>query len=161
MRNLLIPVVASAMCGLAGCGQKTPPPVQPAAVLPPTIGIDPAGVDHGVAPGDDFDAYANGGWRAVTEIPADRSSTGTFLKVIQLAEQRQQQLVQGIAAGKPAPGSDDARIADYYAAFMDVAGIEARGTAPVKAQLDAIAAIADKSALSAELVLLYVPMSIR
>ncbi len=81
----------------------------------------------------------------------DRASTGMFLKVFNLAEQRQQQLVQAIAASKPAAGTDEARIADYYSAFMDTAGIESRGIAPVKLQLDAIAAIADKSALSAQL----------
>src|SRR5262249_7372321 len=107
--------------------------------------------DKAVAPGDDFDAYANGAWRNATQIPEDRSSTGTFYKVFALGEQRQQELVQGIVAAKPAAGSDEARIAAYYNAFMDEAGIEARGLAPLQPQLDAIGAIADRAQLSKHL----------
>ena len=42
-----------------------------------------AGLDKAVAPGDDFDEYANGGWRKNAQIPDDRSSTGVFLEVFQ------------------------------------------------------------------------------
>ena len=35
-------------------------------------------MDKSVDPGDDFFAYANGGWMKSTEIPADRSSFGIF-----------------------------------------------------------------------------------
>jgi putative endopeptidase len=115
------------------------------------IGIDVAGIDKATAPGDDFDAHASGAWRAATAIPDDRSSVGTFYKVFTLAEQRQKELLDGILAAKPAAGSDEARIATYYAAFMDVAGIESRGIAPLKAQLARIDAINDRNALAARL----------
>ena len=36
--------------------------------------IDVAGMDRSVDPGDDFYAYANGGWMKTTQIPPDRSS---------------------------------------------------------------------------------------
>ena len=39
-------------------------------------GIDLAGMDKSVAPGDDFNAYTNGGWIKATPIPADKSSYG-------------------------------------------------------------------------------------
>ena len=58
----------------------TTPATTPAPAAP-TSGIDLAGIDKAVQPGDDFDQYANGTWAKVTEIPADRSSTGTFLKI--------------------------------------------------------------------------------
>jgi putative endopeptidase len=134
---------------LAACA-RAPQPAQ-SAVAAPTIGIDQAGMDRAVSPGDDFEAHANGVWRKTTEIPADRSNTGTFFKAFVLAEERQKQLVQGIATGKPAVGSDEARIADYYTAFMDEAGIEARGRAPLQTQLAAIGAIADRTQLAAQL----------
>ena len=44
-------------------------------------GIDLEYVDGAVHPQDDFFQYFNGKWLATTEIPADRSSTGSFLKV--------------------------------------------------------------------------------
>jgi len=40
------------------------------------IGVDLAFRDLAVKPGDDFEGYANGGWRSATEIPPDRSSIG-------------------------------------------------------------------------------------
>ena len=43
---------------------------------------------------------------------------------------------------------DARKIGDFYASFMDEGGIEAKGLTPLKPQLDAIAAIQDKKALS-------------
>jgi putative endopeptidase len=115
------------------------------------IGVDTSGIDRAVKPGDDFDAYANGAWRARTEIPADRSSTGVFLTVFKKAEAANAAIIKNAGDARPAPGTDQRRIADYYAAFMDTPGIEARGLAPVQADLAAIAALKDKAALSAML----------
>ena len=141
--------------GLAACEKAAPPAAEAPAAAPapatPAIGIDLAGIDKTVKPGDDFEAYANGAWAAKAEIPADRSSIGSFLVAFEKAEQRQKELVQGLAAGKPAAGSDEARIADFYNAFMDEAGIEAKGLAPLQPELDAIGAIADKTALATKL----------
>ncbi|RFP59028.1 M13 family peptidase [Luteimonas weifangensis] len=122
----------------------------PTAATPaaPAIGIDLAGIDKTVAPGDDFDAYANGAWRRTAVIPADRASTGIFLQVFQAAEQRNADLVKAIAASNPAAGSDERRIADYYAAYMDEAAIERAGLKPVQGEIDQANAIADKVALA-------------
>ena len=49
---------------------------------------------------------------------------------------------------RPAAGSETAKIADYYASYVDTGGIDAKGLAPIKPELDAIAAIADKTALA-------------
>jgi putative endopeptidase len=120
-----------------------------ATLAAPTAGgVDLAGRDTQVKPGDDFEAYANGGWRARTEIPADRSSTGTFLDVFKKAEARTADIVQGLTRSKPAAGTDARRIADDYAAFMDTAGIETRKLAPVQPELTQIAALKDKAALA-------------
>jgi putative endopeptidase len=137
---------------LAACdrGPATPDPATSAAEAPaaPASGIDLAGMDTSVPPGEDFEAYANGTWRRTAQIPADRSSTGVFLTVFEKAEQRNKELVQGLAAGQPAAGSDERRIADYYLAYMDEAGIEARGLAPLQPELDRIAAIEDGKELA-------------
>ena len=151
-------LLAMAICACVACS-RTPTPsaddaaAPPAAATPaaPVIGIDLAGLDKSVQPGDDFEEYANGGWRKTAEIPADRSSTGMFLKVFEKAEQRTAELVQQVAASNPAAGSDQRRIADYYAAFMDEAAIEKAGLAPVQAEIDSANAIADKAALAKEL----------
>ena len=51
-----------------------------AAVAPAAgteLGIQTAWMDTAVKPGDDFYGYANGGWMAKTEIPADRSNVAS------------------------------------------------------------------------------------
>jgi putative endopeptidase len=112
------------------------------------IGVDVAGLNKQVNPGDDFDEYANGGWRARTEIPADRSSTGVFLEVFNKAEANNAAIVQAALKANAARGTDQRRIADWYNAFTDTAAIEQRGLAPLGAELDAIARLADRKALS-------------
>jgi putative endopeptidase len=125
-------------------------PVLFAAPPPPTkaIGVDPALRDLAVKPGDDFDAYANGAWRKKTEIPADRASTGVGFEVFQKAEKRNADLVREAGAGKPASGTPQRMIADYYAAYMDTAGIEKRGLTPLKERLAKIAGIKSKTDLA-------------
>ena len=99
MRVLRPTLLAIALCACVACDRAptadTAAPADAAATAPaaPVIGIDLAGIDKSVQPGDDFDQYANGTWRANAEIPADRSSTGIFLQVFQKAEQRTADLV--------------------------------------------------------------------
>lgn len=114
----------------------------------PSAGVDLAGLDHDVKPGDDFDAYANGGWRKTASIPDDRSSTGVFLDVHQRAERRNAELIQSLAAIQPVPGTNPRRIADYYAAYMDEANVEKLGFAPLRPQLARLDAIGSKFELA-------------
>src|SRR5437764_6216657 len=95
-----------------------------------TIGINPAYRNTAVKPGDDFEEYANGGWRKSAEIPADQPRTGAAFEVFQRAEQRNADLVREVGAGNPQHGTPEAMIADYYAAFMDTVNIEKRGLDP-------------------------------
>lgn len=111
-------------------------------------GLDAAGMDTTVRPGDDFYRYANGNWQRRTHIPPDRSSYGAFNIAAEHAEQQLIAVVHGAAAAHPSAGSDLHRIGDYYVAFRDTAAIAARGTAPIRPLLDSIAAIRDRVALA-------------
>ncbi|MGN6323298.1 MAG: M13 family metallopeptidase [Dyella sp.] len=115
------------------------------------IGIDLKSIDHSVKPGDDFFHYANGDWVKTTQIPADRSGTGTFLHVYELAEKQTSTLIRNVAQGHAAPGSSERKIADYYAAYMDEAGIEKHGLAPLKPEFDRIDAIKTRDDLASVL----------
>jgi putative endopeptidase len=108
-----------------------------------SVGIDLAGMDRLVAPGDDFNSYANGGWSKVTAIPADKSNYGSW--AVRQDETRKDllTLIQESAAN-PATR----KIADYYTTYMDEAAIEAKGAAPIQPQLATIAAIADRHNLA-------------
>jgi putative endopeptidase len=126
-RWILAAAVAAALCGSSAL-----------AATQGDIGLDLAGVDHAVKPGDDFFAYANGNWLKTAQIPADRSSTGTFLKIFEQTEQHTADLIRNARGDHAAPGSNERRIADYYAAYMDEANIEKLGLKPLKPELEAI-----------------------
>ena len=129
-----------------GCSPKPQSSSAEATSLPK--GIDTAGMDTSVAPGDDFYAYANGGWTKATEIPADKPTYGVISILIDRTRQQTVDIIQD-PANTGANASVDARkIGDFYASFMDEGGIESKGLRPLKPQLDAIAAIQDKKALS-------------
>jgi putative endopeptidase len=123
-----------------------------AIAVPPepakAIGVNLALRDLEVKPGDDFEAYANGAWRKKTEIPADRSSTGVDFEVFQKAEKRNADLIRDAGAGKPAAGTPQRMIADYYAAYMDTTGIEKRGLAPLKERFARIDGIKSRTDLA-------------
>lgn len=115
------------------------------------VGVDLAGIDRSAAPGDGFDQYANGAWRTAHPIPADRSSIGSFLTAALLVEQRNNEIITGAARGNPAAGTNERRIADYYAAYLDRATIDRRGVEPLQPHLQRIAAISNRQQLSAAL----------
>ena len=108
-------------------------------------GIDVAGMDKSVDPGDDFFSYANGGWLKAVQIPSDRPAYGAFDVIAEKVRERTADLIRG--AGK----SNDAeakKIGDYYDAFMSEDAIEKKGLTPIKAELDEIGRLADKTALA-------------
>ncbi|HEV2227588.1 MAG TPA: M13 family metallopeptidase [Steroidobacteraceae bacterium] len=133
---------------MAACAAPAAPtaPAAPAA----TRGIDLAGIDRAVAPGNDFFRYANGSWLRSTEIPADRSSYGTAAVLAELNTRRTVALIRRAAASAPA-GSEARKIGDYYASFMDEARIEELGLEPLAPELARIDAIADRKELARSL----------
>ncbi|MDR3685330.1 MAG: M13 family metallopeptidase N-terminal domain-containing protein, partial [Geothrix sp.] len=114
-----------------------------------TFGFDLAGMDRSVAPGDDFGQYANGTYLKNLVIPSDKSNYGMFTKLRDLSQERTRLIVEAAAARKDAqPGSEAQKVGDFYASFLDEAAIEAKGLAPLKPHLDAIAAIHSRAELA-------------
>jgi endothelin-converting enzyme/putative endopeptidase len=113
-----------------------------------THGIAVANIDRSVKPGDDFYLYANGDWINRTEIPADRARIGVFSKLDEMSSKRTAALIEEAAKGKAPAGTGARKIADLYNSYMDEAGIEAKGLAPLKPLLEGIADIRDKKELA-------------
>jgi len=111
-------------------------------------GIAVANMDGAVKPGDDFYQYANGAWIKRTEIPPDRSRIGVFTGLADLSDKRTAALIEEAAKADAPAGSNTRKIADLYNSYMDEATIEAKGLAPLRSQLEAIAAIHDQRALA-------------
>lgn len=119
---------------LAVAGAPTSPPM-----------IEPWGYpldafDLSVRPGDDFYAFANGGWLAATEIPSDRSGTGFSVDMRDRNDARIAEIIAALSAANPAPGTNAQKISDLYNDFMDTAAIEAAGLEPLGQDLADITA---------------------
>jgi predicted metalloendopeptidase len=143
-RSILI-AVASAFA-LAACSNLTGNHAEGPSGT--DAGINTAWMDKSVTPGDDFYGYADGGWMRATEIPADRSNIGGFWMADQERERNTRALFDELLKGNAAANTDDGKIANYYRAYFDTDAIDRAGLAPAKADLDAIAAIADKRQLA-------------
>ncbi len=147
MRTLSRAGTALAVVTLALSPALAKPVAKPATAKPAgkpelgTFGVDQTAMDKRVAPGDDFYKFVNGAWAQRTEIPADRSSWGAFAILRNLSDERTRSIVEDAAKAQQSPGSVMEKIGVTYATFMDGAAIEAKGAAPLKPYLDAIAAL--------------------
>jgi putative endopeptidase len=135
MKPSIAVLLAAALAGAPSCRKE------------PALGsgIDLAGMDKSVVPGDDFNAYANGAWIKTTPIPADKSEYGIGSVLSDETRKHTLAIIQDSSKGTSA---DARKVADYYASYMDEAGIEAKGIAPLKPELDSIAAIANRRDLA-------------
>ncbi len=115
----------------------------------PQSGLDLAGFDKSVRPQDDLFRHAGGHWLDTTEIPADLANYGVFTKLDEDARANVRGLIEATAKANPKPGTEEARVADFYRSFMDTATIESRGLAPLAAELARIDAIASAGDLAA------------
>jgi putative endopeptidase len=145
VKRCATPFVVVALAIFAGCS-KSSSPTPAAAPLP--AGIDAGGMDKSVAPGDDFYAYANGGWIKATPIPADKSEYGVATILVDQTRKQTVDIIQDPVNAGPNASPDARKVGDFYASYMGEAGIESKGLSPLKSRLDAIAAIADKRALA-------------
>jgi len=105
-----------------------------------TWGVDLSARDTSVKPGDDFDKYANGGWFARTEIPADQASAGVDYDVYNLTQRQ----LRAVVSGAPATS----QVGGLYQSFMDEARVDALGAKPLMADIAAVGAIKDKGAMA-------------
>ena len=107
-----------------------------------TSGVDVAGMDTTVKPGDDFWAYANGNWArsSVTVSQVQRLN--------EVAGQQVKAILDEMVARRASLTGDEARVADYWAALMDRAAIEERGMAPLLEELQPVRAAATHAQLA-------------
>jgi putative endopeptidase len=106
--------------------------------------IDPANLDQTVLPGNDFDTFANGGWKKLNPLPADRGRFGSFDQLAEVAEKQVRDLVKTTAAANNPKGSIPDKIATLYNSGMDTAKIEKQGLefiAPYLKEIDQISTI--------------------
>ncbi len=102
------------------------------------FGIQTQWIDDQANPGDDFDRYVNGVWNDTVEMPADKTRIGAFISLRDLSQDRLKAILDELLVSELVPGSDEARVADAYRAFMDTQTIEEKGLAAARPYLDRI-----------------------
>jgi putative endopeptidase len=105
-----------------------------------TFGVDVAGIDSSVKAGKDFYNFAGGKWAKENQIPADKSRWGKFDELREEADGNVHKILEEQKAAKAAKGTSAQKAGDFYSTYLDTAAIDAKGFAPAKAGLDAIAA---------------------
>ncbi|GAA4037194.1 M13 family metallopeptidase [Sphingomonas rosea] len=112
-----------------------------------TWGYDAASMDRSVKPGDDFFAFVNGSWDKNTPIAADRTFAGIDSVLNDKIDRDVRAIVEDLARDPQKAGRLGQQVGDYYASWMDEAGIEAQGAAPLKPYLARINAVKDRNGL--------------
>ncbi len=117
--------------------------------------FDPNLVDKSLNPCDDFYKYSCSKWMAANPIPADQVywTTGSNLQLWN--ENLLRETMEAASKNDPNRTPVDQKIGDYWAACMDISGIETAGLKPLQPQLNRIAAIKSKKEITLEIAHLH------
>lgn len=114
--------------------------------------FDLSAADPQVRIQDDLFRHVNGTWLRTTEIPADQSWTGAFIKLRDAAEEAVKDIITGLSAESPDgldPATEEGKIATLYASFMDTDAVEAAGSEPIQPLLAEVTEVTDASGVIA------------
>jgi putative endopeptidase len=111
-------------------------------------GIDLSYVDDAARPQDDLFGHVNGRWLEEYDIPADRATDGAFRLLADRAEEQVRDLITEAAATDSPSGTDQQRIGDLYASFMDTDAVARIGVQPLLDELAAVDAAPTADALA-------------
>ena len=111
-------------------------------------GIDQTAMDTSVDPGDDFFRYVSGTWYDEFEIPADRSSYGSFNLLREKSQQQVKFIIEDLAEEKPAIDTPSGKVAAFYNAYLDTDAINEKGYAPTEPYLKKVDKIRNRKDLA-------------
>jgi putative endopeptidase len=119
-------------------------------------GFDLSNLDRTASACADFNQFANGGYVAKNPIPPAYSRWGRFEQLSDSNTEQLHQILEGLAARKDLKaGSNEQKLADYYASCMDEPAIEKAGYTPLQPELDRINAIHDLAGLEDEIAVFH------
>ena len=115
-RYLLSTLTLSLMAAFASAADTVP---ASAAAATAGSGIETQYIDPSVRVQDDFFTYLNGKWLKTAEIPSDKSSWGTFMKLRDDTTPQLREIIEANQKKHNKAGTDQQKIADLYTSFMD------------------------------------------
>ena len=122
----------------------------PATPVALSSGIDRQYADPKTRAQDDFYKHVNGGWMEKTEIPADKASWGSFNELAENTLPQLRDIIENAAKNPAATkGTDQQKIGDMYASFMDQTTRDRLGRTPLAADFAKIDSLKDKKQLAA------------
>jgi putative endopeptidase len=112
----------------------------------PASGFSIDNIDKTVDPCVDFYQYACGNWLKASQIPADQTEWVSFVELYERNLVTERDILQK-AAAKSERDAVSQKIGDFYGSCVDEQTADAKGLAPLKPELDRVAAASDKPAL--------------
>lgn len=100
--------------------------------------VNPAYIDNTIKAGDDFYTHVNKGWMEANPLTAEYSRYSQFDVLAEQSREQVKEIVLGLAATNPEPGTNAFKVATIYAQAMDSVRRNAEGAAPIKADLSRI-----------------------
>lgn len=117
--------------------------------------LDPANLDTTALAGGSFYQYATGGWQKTNPIPDEYARYGSFDKLREENQSQIQSLITALGTQENAEGTNAQKVGDLYSMGMDSVKLNSDSAAPLRPQLEEIAAVKDKK----ELILLMAKVS--
>jgi putative endopeptidase len=144
----LFPLLAALLIAAPKSWAQGASPAGKEITYSPIPGFDKSAMDLTANPCVDFYQYACGNFAKLHPIPPDRAAFNEFTNLLEYNTQALHGILEKAAASHAAAGSDQQKIGDYYASCMDTAAIEKKGLTVLRPQLDEIAALDNKTALT-------------
>jgi putative endopeptidase len=126
---------AMLVCGQASSNET------PLFSLPYSPSLDLSAMDRSVDPCTDFYRYSCGTWIKKNPIPPDQARWDVYAKLSEENERFLWGILEQTSKPSPTRSRVETEIGDYYAACMDEPAVEKAGAAPLKPELDQIAAL--------------------
>ena len=100
--------------------------------------LDASQIDNSIPAGTDFYSHVNKKWQEANPLTAEHARYGKFNVLSDTSEARVKEIVLGLAATNPQPGTVAFKVSTIYNQAMDSVRRNAEGAAPIQADLKKI-----------------------